>query len=110
MADNRIINKKDETAIPNPALKPFGVLVGEWKTIGTHGYLSDTVLHGWTTFEWYGNGAFSVDQFVIDDSGFSGGIAIFGSDNVAGEYFQLYFVERVFSRKYKVTFADSVLK
>ena len=46
----------------------------------------------------------------IDDARFPSGIAMFGSDNVAGEYFQLYFDERGVSRKYDVTFADNVLK
>ena len=99
-----------ETAIPNPALKPFGVLVGEWKTIGTHGSLPDTVLHGRTTFEWFENGAFLMMRSEIDDARFPGGIAIFGSDNVATEYFMLYFDERGVSRKYEVSFADNVLK
>ena len=110
MADDRIINKKDDPALSNLALKPFGVLVGKWKTIGTHRSLPDTNLHRRTTFEWFENGAFLMMRSEIDDERFPNGIAIFGSDNVAGEYFQLYFDERGVSRKYKVTFADSVLK
>ena len=110
MADDRIINKKDETAIPNPALKPLGILVGKWKTVGTHGSLPNTILHGQTTFEWFENGSFLMMRSEIDDERFPGGIAMFGSDNVAGEYFQLYFDERGVSRKYDVTFVDNVLK
>lgn len=26
----------NEAAKPNPALAPFGALVGEWRTVGTH--------------------------------------------------------------------------
>lgn len=57
MESNEINNKEQQRQIatPNPALKPFGVLVGEWKTVGTHGSLPNTILHGWTTFEWFEN-------------------------------------------------------
>lgn len=99
-----------ETAIPNPALKPFGVLVGEWKTIGTHGDLPDTELHGRTTFEWFENGAFLMIRSEINDPRFPTGIAILGSDNVNDEYFMLYFDERGISRKQNVFFQDNVLK
>ena len=99
-----------ETTIPNPALKPFGVLVGEWKTVGTHGSLPDTILHGRTTFEWFENKAFLIMRSEIENPKFPTGIAIIGSDNVAGEYFMLYFDERGVSRKYDVAFDDNVLK
>jgi hypothetical protein len=99
-----------ETAIPNPALKLFGILVGEWKTVGTHGYLPDTVLHGRTTFEWFENGAFLIMRSEIEHPEFPAGITIVGSDNVAEEYFMLYFDERGVSRKYDVSFQDNVLK
>ena len=110
MADNKITDKKDEPGLPNPALQPFGVLVGAWKTIGTHGSLPNIVLHGRTTFEWFENGAFLMMRSEIDDARFPSGVAIFGSDNVAGEYFQLYFDERGVSRKYDVSLADNILK
>lgn len=103
-------NSIRDTAIPNPALKPFGVLVGEWKTVGTHGEMPDTELHGRTTFEWFENGAFLLMRSEIDDPKFPSGIAIFGSDNVAEEYFMLYFDERGVSRKQDVSFQDNVLK
>lgn len=99
-----------ETAIPNPALKPFGILVGEWKTVGTHGSLADTVLHGRTSFEWFENGAFLIMRSEIENPEFPTGIAIFGSDNVAGEYFMLYFDERGVSRKQDVSFQENILK
>jgi hypothetical protein len=103
-------NSNRETAIPNPDLKPFGALVGAWETVGTHGSLPDTILHGRTTFEWFENGAFLMMRSEIDDARFPSGIAIFGSDNVAEEYFILYFDERGISRKYDVSFANDVLK
>lgn len=102
-------NSIQKTATPNPALKPFGVLVGEWKTIGTHGHLPNTVLHGRTTFEWFENEAFLMMRSEIENPDFPSGTAIFGSDNVAGEFFMLYFDERGVSRKYDVSFEDNVL-
>ena len=99
-----------EIAAKNDALAPFGVLIGEWKTVGTHGDLPDTELHGRATFAWFENGAFLMMRSEIDDSRFPAGVAIFGSDNVNQEHFMLYFDERGVSRKYDVSFEDNVLK
>jgi len=46
----------------------------------------------------------------IEHPEFPAGITIVGSDNVAEEYFMLYFDERGVSRKYDVSFQDNVLK
>jgi hypothetical protein len=35
-----------EASIPNPALKPFSVLIGNWETTGTHLLIPNTILHG----------------------------------------------------------------
>ena len=64
------INSIREVAIPNPALKPFGVLVSEGKTVGTHGSLPNTVLHGRTTFEWFENRAFLMMRSEIGNPEF----------------------------------------
>ena len=94
----------------NPALKPFDALVGEWKTIGTHPYLPDLVLHGRTSFRWIEGGAFLMMQSENTEEKIPAGIALFGSDDAAGEFFMLYFDEREVSRKYDVSFQDNVLK
>ena len=98
-----------KAAIPNPALKPFAVLVGEWKTVGTHPLVPDTTLHGQSSFKWLEGGAFLIWYSEIDKEGFPTGIAIFGSDDATGEYFMMYFDERKVSRKYNVSFKDGVL-
>lgn len=98
-----------EASIPNPALKPFSALVGEWRTVGTHPYLPGT-LHGHASFKWIEGGAFLIMHSEIDEAGIPSGIAIFGSDDSAGEYFMLYFDERKVSRKYEVSFQNNVLK
>ncbi len=101
---------KHEAAIPNPALKPFEILIGEWETIGTHPYLPGTTFHGHTSFKWLEGGAFVIMHSEIDEEGIPSGIAIFGSDNATGEYFMLYFDERKVSRKIDVSFNDNELK
>ena len=103
-------NTKHEAAIPNPALKPFEKLIGEWKTIGTHPYFPDTTFHGHTSFKWIEGGAFLIMHSEIDEEGIPSGIAVFGSDDVTGEYFMLYFDERKVSRKCDVSFSDNQLK
>src|SRR6266498_4053098 len=95
-----------KASIPIPALESFRVLIGNWNTTGTHGLVPDTILHGRTSFEWLENGAFLVMRSEIDDPRFPSGIAIFGSDDTAEQYFMLYFDERGVSRKYEVTLHD----
>jgi hypothetical protein len=99
-----------EAAIPNPALNPLKTLIGEWKTVGIHPYIPDTIYHGQTSFEWMEGGAFLIMHSEIDEQGIPSGIAVFGSDDSTGEYFMLYFDERKVSRKYEVSFQDNVFK
>src|SRR5437773_4561794 len=96
----------NEASIPNPALKAFGVLVGEWNTVGTHPLVPGTTFHGHTSFEWIEGGAFLIMHSEIQEPGIPSGVAIFGSDDSAGEYFMLYFDERGVSRKYSVTLSN----
>ncbi len=99
-----------EAAIPNHALKSFNILIGEWKTIGTHPYLPNITLHGHTSFKWMEGGAFLIMHSEVDEEEVPSGIAVFGSDDATKEYFMLYFDERNVSRKYEVSFRDNILK
>lgn len=99
-----------EASRPNPALKDFGLLVGNWKTTGTHGQVPDTTLHGHTSFEWLENGAFLMMRSEIDDPRFPSAIAILGSDDAEAECYMLTFDERGVSRKYEVTLSDNTWK
>jgi len=99
-----------EAAIPNPALKPFSVLVGRWNTIGTHPLVPGVTFHGRTSFEWLEGGAFLMMRSEIDEPGIPSGLAIFGSDDSTEECFMLYFDERGVSRKYDVTLRDNILR
>ncbi len=101
---------RHEAAIPNPALKAWSVLVGEWSTVGTHPLIPDTTLHGRTSFEWIEGGAFLMMRSEIDEPGVPSGVAIFGSDDALGECFMLYFDERGVSRKMEASLHDNVWK
>lgn len=94
---------------PNPALKPFAVLIGEWQTAGTHPYLPDTELHGRAIFAWIEGGAFLMLRSEIDHPEFPDGIEIFGSDDQAGTYYMLHFDERGTSRKFDVSISRNQL-
>ncbi len=97
-------------SIPNPALEPFSVLIGNWNTTGTHGLVPDTILHGHTSFEWLENGAFLLMRMEIDDPRFPRTIAIIASDNSEEEFYMLSFDERGVSRKHQVTLHDNIWK
>ena len=103
-------SSKHEASIPNPALKPFSALVGEWTTVGTHGLVPGATYHGRTSFAWLEGGAFLIMHSEIDEPDIPSGIAIFGSDDALGEYFMLYFDERSVSRRQDVSIRDNVVK
>jgi len=103
-------NSMQEASIRNPALEPFRVLIGNWNTVGTHGLVPDTILHGRTSFEWLEGGAFLMMRSEIDDPRFPSTIAIFGSDDTSGECYMLTFDERGVSRKHEVTLRDRIWK
>jgi hypothetical protein len=99
----------NKAAIPNPALERFNVLIGEWKTIGTHPMVPDTQLEGRASFNWMEGGAFLMMHAEIFHEQFPAGVGIFGSDDALETYFMLYFDERGVSRKQDVRFQDNVL-
>ena len=99
-----------EASIPNPALEPYGILIGRWSSVGTHPFVPGVTLRGRATFEWLEGGAFLLMHSEIDDARFPAGVAVFGSDDSAGKCFMLYFDERRVSRKYDVSLRDNVLR
>lgn len=103
-------NLMQEASIPNPALQPFRILIGNWTSTGTHGLLPDTILHGHASFEWLEGGAFLLMRSEIDDPRFPSTVTIIASDDSEGEYYMLTFDERGVSRKYEVTLQDNLWK
>lgn len=96
--------------MPNPALQPLAVLVGKWKTEGSHPLLPNVMLRGRTSFEWIENGAFLLMRSEIDHPSFPHGLAIFGSDDAQHNLFMLHFDERGVSRVQDVSMEGNVLK
>lgn len=92
-----------EAAKPNPALRSLSILVGRWRTSGTHPLIPDTAFHGRTTFEWVAGGAFLMMRSEIDEPEIPSAIAIFGWDDALGQGHLLYFDERNVSRRYAFT-------
>lgn len=88
---------------PNPALKVFEPLVGEWLTTGIHPYLPNAELRGRASIEWIEGGAFLLLRSEIDHPEFPDGIEIIGSDDETKSYYLLHFDERDVSRKYDLT-------
>jgi hypothetical protein len=99
----------NEALVPNPALRSFEALVGEWQTTGRHPLVPGTTFHGRTSFAWHEGGAFVIMHSEIDEPGIPSGVAVFGSDDATASYFMLYFDERGISRKYDVTMTGKVL-
>lgn len=103
-------NIGDKAIIPNPVLKPFEILIGEWQTTGSHPYLPGIVLHGRVSFDWLEGGAFLIMRSEIDEPRIPDGVAIFGSDDAEKKFFMLYFDERGVSRKYDVEMTGNRIK
>lgn len=98
-----------EARRPNPSLKPFEPLIGEWRTTGTHPLLPGKTLHGRASFSWLEGGAFLVWRSEIDEPEVPSGTAIVGSDDDQGTFSMLYFDERDVSRTYGVTVSGGVI-
>ena len=103
-------NSISQAAKPNPALEPFNILIGEWRTVGSHPFLPGKILLGHTSFKWLEGGAFVIMHSSIEQEEFPDGIAVFGSDDSLEEYSMIYFDEREISRKYTCTLKDNVWK
>lgn len=98
----------NEAAKPNPALEPLRVLVGTWRTVGTHPMVPGKTFHGRTSFAWIEGGAFLIMRSQIDEPEIPSGIAVYGTDDATGECSMLYFDERGVSRRYEVSLRDNV--
>jgi hypothetical protein len=102
--------RRNRAETQNSALEPLGILVGEWRTVGSHPHVPGKTLLGSVVFEWLSEGAFLMMHSHIDDERIPDGVAIFGSDDAIGQFFALYFDERGISRKYDVAIERNTLK
>jgi hypothetical protein len=97
-------------AIPNPALKAFEILIGEWRWQGSHPMLPGVTLNGRASFEWFEGGAFLMMHSSNEEGKIPTAVALFGSDDSMGELYMLYFDERKVSRKQDVSFDGNILR
>ncbi|MDQ1531482.1 MAG: hypothetical protein QOE37_1587 [Microbacteriaceae bacterium] len=93
---------------PSKALEP---LLGTWETVGTHGMIPDTVLHGRASFErLQPGGLVRWRSSIREDVGIPAGVAIIGSDDELGVYSMVYYDERGVSRIYEVGVEDDGMR
>ena len=98
-----------EAQIRNAALRPFAVLIGDWRTTGTHPLVPGKTFHGRASFSWHEGGAFLLMRSEMDESEIPDGLAVIGSDDAAGTFVMVYFDNRGVSRKYDVTLTGNRL-
>lgn len=101
-------NAKSKAAKSNELLRPFNILIGEWRTTGRHPFVPGVTLTGTTRFKWLENGAFIQMNNSINHEQFPDGIAIFGSDDSSSEITMIYFDERGLSRRYSCTLENNI--
>jgi hypothetical protein len=90
------------------AFEPF---LGDWSTLGTHGLIPDTVLHGTASFERLEPGGFlRLRSSILEDVGIPAGVAIVGGDGSSTRYVLLHHDERGVTRIYDATLEGRTLR
>jgi hypothetical protein len=93
----------------DPALEPFGALIGTWATEATHP-LFDGVVPGSITFEWVEGGHFIVQRSHNDHELFPDAISVTGAPEAGDGLVMEYFDSRGVCRTYGVSLDDGVLR
>jgi hypothetical protein len=94
---------------PDPALRPFDVLIGTWTTEATHP-LFDGVVPGRTTFEWLEGGKFLVQRLHNEHELFPDSISVIGAPEDGEGLVMEYFDSRGVRRTYGISLEDGVLR
>jgi hypothetical protein len=95
----------------NTAAEALAPLIGAWDTVGTHGMIPGTVLHGRTSFERLEPGGLVLIRSRIhEDVGIPEGVAVLGSDDELGTYSMVYYDSRGVSRIQSVSLDGGVLR
>jgi hypothetical protein len=98
-------------SIINPALKPIEVLIGKWEVeLSNASFLSNKLdkLKMTATFELLENGNFIIQR--QGETPLPWSKWIISRDDSEQNYFMLYFDDRGVSRRYEMSFKDSVWK
>jgi hypothetical protein len=90
------------------AFEPF---LGDWDTLGTHGSIPDTVLHGSASIDRLEPGGFlRVRSSIHEDVGIPAGVAVIGGDGSSGRYVLLHHDERGVTRVYDAAVEGRTLR
>ena len=107
----RMNEKLTPTFPPNAAAEALAPLVGDWDTVGTHGMIPGTTLHGRTSFAWDESGwLLRMTSRIREDVGIPPGVAMIGSDDELGTYVMVYYDQRGVSRLYQASMQGDVLR
>jgi hypothetical protein len=93
----------------DPALEPFGALIGTWATEATHPQF-DAVVPGSITFEWLEGGHFIVQRSRNEHELFPDAICVIGAPEGADGLVMEYFDSRGVRRTYGISLEDRVLR
>jgi hypothetical protein len=93
----------------DPALVPFGALIGTWATEATHPAV-DAVVTGTVTFEWLAGGHFVVQRSHNEHELFPDATCVIGAPETADGLVMEYFDSRGVRRTYGIALEDGVLR
>ena len=93
----------------DPALEPFGVLIGSWTTEATHP-LVDEVVPGSVTIEWLEGGHFLIQRSRNEHEMFPDAISVIGAPEAGEGLVMEYFDSRGVRRTYGASLEDGVLR
>lgn len=95
----------------NGAAEALAPLIGIWDTVGVHGMIPGTTLHGRASFEWLEpSGLVVMRSRIHEDVGVPAGVAVIGSDDQLGTYSMVYYDARGVSRIQGVSVDGAVLR
>ena len=93
----------------DPALQPFGALIGSWSTEATHPAFEGAV-PGAMTFEWLEGGRFLIQRSRNEHEQFPDAISVIGAPENGEGLVMEYFDSRGVRRTYGISLEDGVLR
>ena len=91
-------------ADPRAKLEPFEALIGEWTMELTHPAVEDTVIRGWTTYEWLEGGRFLIQRAANEHPDFPDSLSVIGVMEGENDLSMQYFDSRGVHRVYAIGF------
>lgn len=95
----------------NDATRALEPLIGVWDTVGEHGRITGTVLHGRTSFAWLEPSRLVLMRSrIFEEVGVPEGVAVLGADDQLGTLSMLHSDERGVTRIQGVAAKDGGLR